>query len=186
LSWRNSTSRPSRRPSSSKPTLTLVALAAFVGRGDEVLAPVLGPLDLAPEADGGPGDQDLLGPGVHDLDPEAAADVGGDDLDPVHRHPQLGREREPDRGRGLGRAVDPQGAVGGVPAGVHPPALKRRGRRPLDGEVELEAVRGGGHGRPGVAVLLDHPGGDVVGHVVVDDPLGGHGGVEATTGASGS
>ena len=157
----------------------VVALAALVGRGDEVLAPVLGPLDLAPEADGGPGDQHLLGPGVDDLDPEAAADVGGHDLDPVHRHAQLDGQGEPDRGRGLGRAVDAQRPVGGVPAGVDAPALQGHGGRPLDVQVELQAVGGGGHGGPGVAVLLDHAGGHVVGHVVVDGPLGGHGGVEA-------
>ena len=157
----------------------VVALAALVGGGDEVLAAVLGPLDLAAQADRGPGDQDLLGPGVDDLDPEAAADVGGDHLDPVHRHPQLDRQGEPDRGRGLGRAVDAQGPVGGVPAGVDAPALHGHGGGPLDGQVQLEAVGGGGHGGPGVAVLLDHAGGDVVGHVVVDGPLGGHGRLQA-------
>ena len=48
----------------------VVALAALVGGGDEVLAAVLGPLDLAAQADRGPGDQDLLGPGWTILTPK--------------------------------------------------------------------------------------------------------------------
>ncbi len=61
----------------------VLQLAALVGARDEVLAPVLDPLHLVAEsrcrkAFRRPRHEHLLGPGVHDLDAEAAADVGGD------------------------------------------------------------------------------------------------------------
>src|SRR5690606_8905309 len=91
-------------------------LAALVGGGDEVLAPVLGPLDLPAEEPGGPRHQDLLRPRVHDLDAEAAADVGRDHLDVGQGQVERGGDGHADAGGGLGAGVDAQ--VGAVPAGV--------------------------------------------------------------------
>ena len=59
----------------------VVDLLALVRGADEVLAPVLGPLDRHPEPAGGERDEDLLGIELDDLDAEAAADVGRDDVD---------------------------------------------------------------------------------------------------------
>ena len=56
----------------------VVELTALVRAGDEVLAAVLDPLDLPAERDRRPRHEDLLGPGVHDLDAEPAAHVGRD------------------------------------------------------------------------------------------------------------
>ena len=83
--------------------LDVVHLAALVGRGDEVLAPVLGELHRPAQRPGRQRDQQLLGPRVVDLHAEAAADVGGDHVDLAEVEAELDRDRGPHAGRGLGR-----------------------------------------------------------------------------------
>ena len=145
----------------------LLELAALVRAGDEVLAPVLGPLHLLVEKPCRPRDQHLLRPRVVDLDAEAAAHVGRDALDLRQRQVELGRDGRAHAGRGLGRGVDPQLALVGVPAGQHALALHRHAGAALDVELELEGVRGCSDRRVDVADLLQHAAGDVAGHVVV-------------------
>lgn len=148
-------------------------LPALVGGGDEVLAPVLGPLDLPVQQPGRPGDEDLLGPGMDDLDAEAAADVGRDDLHLGQRQSQLGRDRHPHAGGGLRGGVDAQRRVVGVPAGVHALPLQGRARAAFHIEAELQPVRGRVDRlprrlAPGAGHLLHEVRADVARHVVVD------------------
>ena len=115
----------------------VLQLAALLAGGDEVLAPVLGPLDRPAELHGRPRHQHLLGPRVHDLDAEAAADVGRDHLDLESGQAELGGEAARDAGRRLGGVPDPQLAAGRGPSAaydaprLHRPAAARarcRGR----------------------------------------------------------
>src|SRR5690606_18151816 len=108
----------------------LVDLPALVGAGDEVFAPVLDPLDLIgdpglPQLAGGPGDHDLLGPRVHDLHTETAADVGGDAVDLVVRHAKSSCDRGTGGGRGLSGRPEGQRLLVVVPTGVDAFALHR-------------------------------------------------------------
>ena len=68
-----------------------------------MLAPVLGELHRPPERPGRQRHQQLLGPRVVDLHAEAAADVGRDHVDLAEVEAELGGDRGPDAGRGLGR-----------------------------------------------------------------------------------
>ena len=83
--------------------LDVLDLAALVGRGDEVLAPVLGELHRAAERPRRHRHQQLLGPRVVDLHAEAAADVGRDHVDLAEVEAELHGDRGADAGRGLGR-----------------------------------------------------------------------------------
>ena len=144
----------------------VVDLLALVRGADEVLAPVLGPLDRHPEVAGGERDEDLLGIELDDLDAEAAADVGGHDVDLLDVHVEQAAEAAADAGRRLRGVVHQQGALL-VEARHHGAALERRGGAALDLEAPLEHVRRLGHGGVDVAVLLGHAGDDVVGAVEV-------------------
>ena len=152
--------------------LDVVHLRALVGRGDEVLAAVLGELHRPAQRHRGQRDEELLGPRVVDLHAEAAADVGGDHVDLGEVEAELGGDAAAHAGRGLGRR--PHGEAGGVgvPARDGAAALHRRTGRPLDVELERQGVRGLGDGGAGVAVLLLHPRPHVAGHVVVDEAVG--------------
>ena len=98
-----------------------------------MLAAVLGPLHRRPEPRGRPRHQHLLGPGVHDLHPEAAAHVGGDHLDPVDRQRRAWR-RSPARTpvEVWVEVCTSSEPVVGVPAGEHALALQRHRRAALD------------------------------------------------------
>ena len=157
----------------------LLQLAALVRAGDEVLAAVLGPLDVAAQVACRPRHQHLLGPRVHDLDAEPAADVGGDALDLGERHPELGGDRGTHAGGGLGGGVQAQRALVEVPLREDALALHRGAGAALDRQVEGEPVGGGGQGGLEVADLLEQVGADVVGHVVVDERGAGAGVVDA-------
>ncbi len=147
----------------------VLLLGALVGGGHEVLAAVLGVLDLAAQQARGPGDQHLLGPRVHDLHAEAAADVGRHALDLAVGQAQDRRDGEAHaRGR-LGRGVHAQALVVGVPAGVDAAALQRGGGAALDVQAQLQGARRGGQRRVDVADLLDQVGGDLLGAVQPDD-----------------
>ena len=119
-------------------------LAPLVGGGDEVLAPVLDELHRSPESPCGHRHQQLLGPRVHDLDPEAAADVGGDHVDLAEVEAELGGDGGADAAGGLGRGPHLQPVRVGVPARDHAPALQRHAGGALDLELEAEPVRGHG------------------------------------------
>jgi hypothetical protein len=136
-----------------------------------VLAPVLGPLDLGLQRDGGHRHEQLLRPRVHDLHAEAAADVRRDDLDRIQRQVQFGRDRRAHRRRRLGARVDAQRPVVGVPACVHALALHGHAGAALDVLREAQRVGRGGQRRLDVAGLLAVPRGHVVGDVVVDGGL---------------
>ena len=86
-----------------EPDLDVVHLPALVGRGDEVLAPVLGELHRPAERPRRQRHQQLLGPRVVDLHAEAAADVGRDHVDLAEVEAELGGDRGAHAGRGLGR-----------------------------------------------------------------------------------
>ncbi len=159
--------------------LDVVLLRALVGGGDEVLAAVLGELHRPAQRLRRQRDQELLGPRVHDLDAEATADVGGDDVDLRQVEAELGGHAPAYAGGRLRGRPDRQPAGVGVPAGDGAATLHRRAGGPLDVEVEHQRVGGVGDGRAGVAVLLLHPGADVAGHVVVHQSRRGAGGVDA-------
>ena len=137
-----------------------------------MLAPVLGELHGPAERPGRERDQELLGPGVVDLDAEAAADVRGDHVDLAEVEAELDRDHGADAGRGLRRGPHLQPVDVGVPAGDGAAALERHRGTALDGQVELEAVRRGSDGRRRVTDVLLHPGPDVARDVVVDEALG--------------
>ena len=113
---------------------------------------------------------------MHDLHPEAAADVGGDALHPVERQAQLGGDRRAHAGRGLGGGVDAQARVDRVPTGVHAAPLQRCGRAALHVEVELEGVRGVLDGGAGVPDVLHEVRRDVVVDALVHGVRRGPGG----------
>ncbi len=142
-------------------------LLALVGAGDEVLAPVLGPLDRVTQLARRPRHEHLLRPGVHDLGAEPAADVGGDAVDLHQRQPELRGDGGAHPGRGLRRRPHAQCSLVGIPAGQHALALHGHGRAALDVELEGERVRCGVDRCRGVAHLLHEVGGDVAGDVVV-------------------
>ena len=148
-----------------------VPLPALVRAGDEVLGPVLGELHRPQQLPGRPRHQHLFRPRVHNLDAEPAAHVGRDHIDVGEREIQLGRDRGPDSGRGLGRAPDPQPLGLGVPPGQHTPAFERSRRRALDGQVQFKHVRRVGDRRDRVAVALREFGGYVARHVGVHQVL---------------
>ena len=158
----------------------LLALLPLVRRGDEVLAPVLGPLHLPAQRDGGHRHQQLLGPRVHDLHAEAAADVGRDHLDLLQRQLELGRDRpraptsrpgcevytRSDESSASHRACTPLPSIGMQALRsmywVKRQRVRRRGQRGLD--------------VPGLLVVA---GGDVVGDLGVHRRAGRAGGVHA-------
>jgi hypothetical protein len=111
-------------------------LPPLVRRRDEVLAPVLSPLDRAVQQPGCPGDQNLLRPRVHDLDAEATADVGRDALDLGQRQPEASGDGGPHAGRRLRRGPEAQLAALVVPPRVDPFALHRHRCTALDLEVQ--------------------------------------------------
>jgi hypothetical protein len=164
------------------PGLHVVDLPAFVGGRDEVLAPVLGELHDPAERARREGDQDLLGPGVVDLHAEAAADIGGDDVDLGEVQPELRGHGRADPGRRLGRGPHGEPSGVGIPAGDGAAALHRRRGAALDGQVERDRVRSSLDGGPGVAVLLHLPGSDVAGHVGMDEVARGPSRVQAHDG----
>ncbi|CAB4716560.1 unannotated protein [freshwater metagenome] len=163
--------QPEQAPVVVEADLDVVHLAALMGRGDEVLATVLGELHDPAEGAGRERHQELLGPGVVDLDAEAAAHVGGDHVDLAQVEPELDRDGGPHPRRGLRRGphLEPVGV--GVPPGDGAAALHRGARRAFDGEIEGQPVRGGGQGRLDVAGALLHPGADVARDVVVHEAV---------------
>ena len=132
----------------------LVDLPTLLGRPDEVLPPVLGPLDRDAEAARRPWDQDLLRIELHDLDAEATADVGRHDVDPVGVHAEERGQPRSDAGRGLRRVVQQQPVLGLVVLRHDGPALERHRRASFDAEPPLEDVVGGRHRRVHVPLLL--------------------------------
>ncbi len=160
----------------------VMLLGPLVRAGDEVLAPVLGELHRPQQLPGRPRHQHLLRPRVHDLHPEAAADIRGDHVYVGQRQVELGRDGRAHAGGGLGRG--PQAQVAGlrIPAGQHAAAFHRGRRGPLDVQVELQHARGGGDDRGGVAVLLHRVRRDVAGHVGMHEVLGFPGRVDTDHG----
>ena len=152
--------------------LDVVLLRPLVGRGDEVLAAVLGELHRPSQRHRRERHEELLGPRVVDLDAEAAADVGCDHVDVGQVEPELGRDAPAHAGGGLRRRPDGEPAGVGVPAGDRAAPFHGGAGGALDVEVEGQRVGSGGDGRPGVAVLLLHPGADVAGDVLVDESPG--------------
>ena len=159
--------------------LDVVHLAALVGRGDEVLAPVLDELHRPAQRPRRERYEQLLGPRVVDLHPEAAADVGRHHVDLAEVEAELDRDRRADPGRGLGRRPHRQPVDVGVPAGDGAAALHRLAGAALDRQVEGQRVRRRLDRGLGVAVVLLHAGAHVAGHVLVHQARGGAGGLDA-------
>ena len=149
-----------------EPDRDVVDLAALLGGADEVLAPVLGPLDRHAQPVGGEGDEDLLGIELDHLDAEAAADVGGDDLHLLEAEVEQQAEAGADTGRGLRRVVHQQPALV-VEAGDDRAGLERHRSAALDVEVPAEHVVRRGQSGVDVAVLLGDAAHHVVGPVAV-------------------
>ena len=147
--------------------LDVVALAAFLVGGHQVLAPVLRPLDRPAEADRRVRHQDLLRVEEHDLGAEASAHVGRD-----HLHVELRQAEDPgqpilDGQRRLGRVPDTEPPGAAVVVGDHAPALERAAAAPLDPELLAQHAGGPGEGGVGVARALGQAAGTVAGHVCV-------------------
>ena len=162
--------------------LDVVHLRALVGRGDEVLAPVLGELHRPAQRHRRQRYEQLLGPRVVDLHAEAATHVGRDHVDLRQVEAELGGHAAPHAGRRLGRRPHRQAGRVGVPPRDGAAALHRRTGRALDVELEGQRVRGVGDRGAGVAVLLLHPRPDVAGYVVVDEAVSRPGGGDADDG----
>ena len=132
--------------------LDVVELLAPVGGGDEVLPAVLDPLDRALDAPRDAAQEDLLRVDLQ-LDPEAAAEVGGDHADAVLGQAERGLQVGLDPVGNLGGAVEREAAallVGGDDAaGLHRHAGVALGREAL-----AQHVRGAGEGAGGVAVAV--------------------------------
>src|SRR5207237_9619091 len=133
--------------------LLVVALAALLGGGDQVLAAVLRPLDGPAEPDRREGHQDLLRVKEHDLGPEASTDVGGDDVQLAFGEPEHTGEAVLDGQRGLGGDPHPQGPRTAVVLGRDAPSLDRAPAAPLDVEPFTEHARGVRQGAGGVPDL---------------------------------
>ena len=151
-----------------EPNLNFVHLASLVVDGGEVLLPVLGPLHRAPEPHGGERNQQLVGVKEHDLRPEASADIGGDHIDVGLRESEPNREAAADRCRRLRGVIDGEAMLRLGPAGPDCPRLYRTRGSTFEAKVQLLSVWRRGQGSLHVSLLLDHLGGDVAGHVVVD------------------
>ena len=120
-------------------------LIAFLGAGDEMLAPVLDPLDRPPEQEGGERDGDLLRVG-HQLGPEPAADRRRDHADaPRLAAKHAGDQVAPGMGR-LGRAPEGEQVVRRVAAGERAATLDRMPAAAMDRQVLGEHAVGPGKG----------------------------------------
>ena len=170
---------PQEAPVVVEADLDVVHLAALVGRGDEVLTPVLDELHRPAQRPRRERYEQLLGPRVVDLHPEAAADVGSHHVDLAEVEAELDRDRRADPGRGLGRRPHRQPVDVGIPAGDGAPALHRLAGAALDRQIEGQRVRRRLDRGLGVAVVLLHAGAHVAGHVLVHQARGGASGVDA-------
>ena len=151
--------------------LDVVLLRALVGRGDEVLAAVLGELHRAPQRHRRERHEELLGPRVVDLDAEAPADVGSDDVHAGEIETELGGDAPAHARGGLRRRPDGEPAGVGIPARDRASPLQGGAGGALDVEVERQRVGGGRDGRPGVTGLLLEARADIARDVVVHQPL---------------
>ena len=184
------------RPVVVEADLDLLQLAALVRRRDEVLAPVLDPLDLVAEPARRPRHQHLLRPRVHDLDAEAAAHHRRDALDLAGRQARAGPRPRPaptstsastsapassrrPGPTGRARPCPPSASTrcarrrGRAAAGAAPPPSPCRRRRPpaAGGPRRCPARPRARCGAASRAAATPTTGGqEVVGH---DDPLGG-------------
>ena len=153
--------------------LDFVYLSPLVVDREEVLLPILGPLDRAAQPHRGEGHEQLVGVEQHDLRAEAAAHVRSDDLHAGFREAEQDRQAAANRCRRLGGVVDSELLLRIRPPGPHCSRLHRAGGASLETEMQALPVRGGLHRRTDVAHLLQHLRGDVAGYIVVDEVLRG-------------
>ena len=156
------------RPSSSKPTLAWWRWARSCD--DEMKCSLRSSVNLTSWSigDGGPGGEDVLGPGMDHLGPEAATDVDGRHVDLFVREIEDVGQGEANTGRGLGGVLDPQPTVVAVPAGVAGPTLEGAPHAALHVEVEFEDVGGGGQAASTSPTCSWWWAATLLGHVVVD------------------
>ena len=131
--------------------LDLPVLVAFLGGGDEMLAPVLDPLDRASQQQGGHRHHGVLGID-HELGPEAAADLRRD-----HPHPALIPAEHLDQGAHggmghLGRAPQRQQIVHRVMDGDGAAAFDRMAAAAVLPDRLGEDMGGAGEGGIDIAV----------------------------------
>ena len=120
--------------------LDLVHLLPTVRSGDEVLGPVLDPLDRALQPVREQRDRQILRIQVV-LGPERAADVGDDDAHVPRRETGKQRDEVPDRVRALGRGPDRQPLPRGFPFCSDAAGLERDARVALKPERSAQAMR---------------------------------------------
>ena len=123
----------------------MVHLIPVGGRGEEMLAPRLDPLDGAAEPARHRGHEYVFR--VHvPLDAEASADLGGDDSHMLFRHAENGRDARPHSEGHLGGEPDGEETGCSVVGGEHPAPFDGHARHPRVGEVHLHDEVGLGEG----------------------------------------
>ena len=127
---------------------------------DQVLGPVLGPLDGPPQPDGEPGHQEVL---RVELAPHAepAARVDGVHVDQVLGHAEQAGQHVPVEDRDLGHPVDRQRAGRRVDIGQQGAGFQRHRRVPADLDLRLDHGGGAVERRVDVAEAQGEVGRDV-------------------------
>ena len=103
----------------------VVYLSPFLGRGVEVLLPILDPLERTAKLHCSPGEARPPPVEHHDLGAEAAANEGGDYPHLVLRKPQHGGQAVADGNGGLGRVPDREVLALVIPTGDDAPVFHR-------------------------------------------------------------
>ena len=147
--------------------LRVVDLAALLRGSEEVLLPILGPLDGAAELHGGPRHQHLLRVVHHDLRAEPAPDERRDDADLRFEEPEQLGQPVPDRYGRLRGVPYRQLFRAGVPLRRHGPVLDSGGRSAVVPEAALDHRVSALLGARVVTLSLDRMGRDVRGQVLV-------------------
>jgi hypothetical protein len=109
-----------------KRDLGIVNLSPLVGGGEEMLQPILDPLDGPVQLHRNPGKQHFLGIEHHDLRPKAAADERRDDANLPLIEPEHAGKTVADEHRRLGRIPDRHLVGARIPLRDHAAGFDRR------------------------------------------------------------
>ena len=146
--------------------LDVPELVALLGAGDEMLAPILDPLDRPAEQEGGERHRDLLRIG-DELGPEPAADRRRDHANAARLAPQHPGDQVAPGMRRLGRAPEGEQIVDRVEPGERAAPLDRMPAAAMDGEAGGKDAASG-EGGLDVAEFHDELGEQVVIAAAVD------------------